>query len=110
LQGKPFEGLPCQQVVSRSGAPVGSVYYHFPGGKNQLADEALRIHGEKARRLLESAFAQRESLSNSGCAPFSERPQRRFRNTVRKKAAQSAPWSSIWMPTMKHYAAHATRS
>src|SRR5262245_8408341 len=50
------------QVVSRSGAPIGSVYHYFPCGKGQLATEALRNHGQKARRLLETAFAQSKPL------------------------------------------------
>src|SRR6185503_8978942 len=45
-----------KQVVARSRAPIGSVYHHFPGGKTELASLALERHGEKAERVLTSAF------------------------------------------------------
>lgn len=58
LRGVGFAGMGIKQVVAESGAPIGSVYHHFPDGKTQLAAEALRIHGEKARRLLDAALAE----------------------------------------------------
>jgi TetR/AcrR family transcriptional repressor of lmrAB and yxaGH operons len=38
-----------QDVIARSGAPRGSIYHHFPGGKEQLAAEALRWYAERTR-------------------------------------------------------------
>src|SRR5947208_1901482 len=35
------------QRVSESRAPKGSLYFHFPGGKEQLAAEAVRLSGER---------------------------------------------------------------
>lgn len=55
-------GAGIKQVVARSRAPIGSVYHHFPEGKTQLAAEALRMHGEKARQLMEEVFAQETPL------------------------------------------------
>jgi AcrR family transcriptional regulator len=51
-----FKAAGIKQVVARSRTPIGSVYHHFPKGKVQLAAEALRLHGGKARTLLESMF------------------------------------------------------
>ena len=53
LRERGLSGAGIQQVVARSGAPIGSVYYFFPGGKTQLVAEALRIHGDKARALFQ---------------------------------------------------------
>lgn len=46
-----------KQVVGVSGAPIGSVYHYFPGGKEQMVIETLQRHGQKARDLLGAAFA-----------------------------------------------------
>jgi AcrR family transcriptional regulator len=53
LRERGLAGAGILQVVARSRAPIGSVYHFFPGGKNQLVAEALHIHGEKARALLQ---------------------------------------------------------
>jgi AcrR family transcriptional regulator len=53
LRERGLAGAGIQQVVALSGAPIGSVYHFFPGGKTQLVAEALQIHGEKARALIE---------------------------------------------------------
>ena len=57
-----LSGAGIHQVVKLSGAPIGSVYHFFPGGKTQFAAEALRVHGEKARRLLVAAFSANTPL------------------------------------------------
>jgi len=44
-QGYHATGL--NQLVAAGGAPKGSLYFHFPGGKEQLAAEALRLSAER---------------------------------------------------------------
>lgn len=39
-------GTAFADVLEHSGAPRGSVYHHFPGGKQQLAEEATQFAGE----------------------------------------------------------------
>ncbi len=46
-QGYSATGL--SQLLEESGAPKGSFYFHFPGGKEQLALEALTVFGEEIR-------------------------------------------------------------
>jgi TetR/AcrR family transcriptional repressor of lmrAB and yxaGH operons len=49
------------QIVAESGAPRGSIYFHFPGGKEQLAVEALRTAGETvALKIREALNAHRD--------------------------------------------------
>ncbi len=53
LRERGLAGAGIQHVVARSGAPIGSVYHFFPGGKTQLVAEALQINSEKARALFQ---------------------------------------------------------
>lgn len=41
-----YSGTAFRDVIVHSGAPRGSIYHHFPGGKVQLAEEAVRYAGD----------------------------------------------------------------
>lgn len=43
------------RVLAHSGAPRGSVYHHFPGGRAQLIDEAVALAGDFVASLIETA-------------------------------------------------------
>ncbi|MFF0286728.1 TetR/AcrR family transcriptional regulator [Streptomyces sp. NPDC005262] len=43
------------RVLAHSGAPRGSVYHHFPGGRAQLIDEAVALAGDFVAGLIETA-------------------------------------------------------
>ncbi|MFI5728747.1 TetR/AcrR family transcriptional regulator [Kribbella sp. NPDC051587] len=55
-------------VLERSGAPRGSVYFHFPGGKAQLATEAAAAHAHDQVRMIDEFAAE-----SSSAAEFIER-------------------------------------
>ncbi|WP_455402919.1 TetR/AcrR family transcriptional regulator [Streptomyces bambusae] len=40
-----YLGAGLNQVIAASGAPRGSLYFHFPGGKDQLVGESVRRAG-----------------------------------------------------------------
>lgn len=42
-------------VLARSGAPRGSVYHHFPGGRTQLLREALQFAGDEIATRIDAA-------------------------------------------------------
>lgn len=48
-------GVTIDAVLARSGAPRGSVYYHFPDGRNQILTEALRYSGDSITALIDDA-------------------------------------------------------
>jgi TetR/AcrR family transcriptional repressor of lmrAB and yxaGH operons len=47
-----YHATGLNQVLSEGQAPKGSFYFHFPGGKEQLAAEAMREAAEHIRELL----------------------------------------------------------
>jgi TetR/AcrR family transcriptional repressor of lmrAB and yxaGH operons len=49
-QGYAATGL--SDIVNQSGAPKGSLYFHFPEGKEQLAVAAMRSSGDTFARLI----------------------------------------------------------
>jgi AcrR family transcriptional regulator len=51
-------GVTIDEVLTRSGAPRGSVYYHFPEGRNQLLTEALRFAGDAITALIDDAVGE----------------------------------------------------
>ncbi|MFD6248619.1 TetR/AcrR family transcriptional regulator [Streptomyces roseolus] len=44
------------RVLAHSGAPRGSVYHHFPGGRAQLIDEAVALAGDFVAGLIDAAM------------------------------------------------------
>jgi AcrR family transcriptional regulator len=58
-------GTGIKDVVDRSGAPIGSLYHYFPGGKTQLVTESIRIQGDKIRRLLERSLVAKRGVAAS---------------------------------------------
>lgn len=51
-----FHGTSLKQVTIAAGAPMGSLYHHFPGGKSQLADTVLTTTGATYRELFEAIY------------------------------------------------------
>jgi AcrR family transcriptional regulator len=46
LREKGLTGTSFGDVLDHSGAPRGSIYHHFPDGKAQLVEEAMRYAGD----------------------------------------------------------------
>lgn len=54
LKGYNATGL--NEILKESGAPKGSLYYHFPKGKEELALEAINLAGEKIRNNIKNTL------------------------------------------------------
>src|SRR6266403_784977 len=48
LATKGLHGASFTEVLEAAGAPRGSLYHHFPGGKDQLVAAALDLAAERA--------------------------------------------------------------
>ena len=55
-QGYASTGL--NQILAESGAPKGSLYHYFPGGKEELAVAAVTLAGSMVKQLLEDQRQQ----------------------------------------------------
>jgi len=60
-----YEGTALKEIVGEGGAPWGSLYHFFPGGKQELGVAALRRSGERCRRLIELVFEGAEDPSTA---------------------------------------------
>jgi AcrR family transcriptional regulator len=54
LQGYNATGV--KQIVEAARAPFGSLYHFFPGGKEQLGAEAVRVSGALYEQLIPAVF------------------------------------------------------
>jgi len=58
FQRQGYAATGWRQVVAEGSAPWGSQAHFFPGGKDQLAAEALAAEGERLRREIATALAR----------------------------------------------------
>jgi AcrR family transcriptional regulator len=57
-----YTGIGLKQVAAQSGSPIGSLYHFFPGGKDELAAEALRLSGAGYQTLVEGILENMPDL------------------------------------------------
>jgi len=50
-----YHATTFSDVVRESGAPRGSTYFHFPGGKQELAREAIARAGDEMEEMVDEA-------------------------------------------------------
>lgn len=68
-RGLPGASFSC--VIERSGAPRGSIYHHFPEGKDELAAQAIELVGGRVEGLLRSlAPTSPEELTRAFIGPW----------------------------------------
>lgn len=51
-------GTSLRELAKEAGVPLGSTYHHFPGGKQQLVDEAVRFLGDRVSEIIESSRSE----------------------------------------------------
>ncbi len=65
-----YSGTGLKQVVAEAQAPFGSLYHHFPGGKQQLADEVIRAGGAFFQALVTAVYDEEATPEASVRAVF----------------------------------------
>lgn len=63
-----YHGTGLNQVLAASGAPRGSLYHHFPGGKQQIAVSAVGSAGHAIGRGIEHLLAGSEDVGEAVAA------------------------------------------
>jgi TetR/AcrR family transcriptional regulator, lmrAB and yxaGH operons repressor len=79
-----YHGVGINDILVAAGAPKGSLYHHFPGGKDQLATEALALIAEQ---IVEMMTAERASSA----AAMVRGVGARLREAVRRNVAAGGP-------------------
>jgi AcrR family transcriptional regulator len=51
-----YTGTGLKQIVAEANAPFGSLYHFFPGGKEQLGEEVIRLSGQFYLQLWRAIF------------------------------------------------------
>jgi TetR/AcrR family transcriptional regulator, lmrAB and yxaGH operons repressor len=72
LRRNGFHGTGLNELIAASGAPRGSLYYHFPGGKAQIVAAGLEIARADTARLLRNAFIGEEPVQKKVVALFGQ--------------------------------------
>jgi TetR/AcrR family transcriptional repressor of lmrAB and yxaGH operons len=65
LRRQGFHGTGLSDIVAESGAPRGSLYFYFPGGKDELACAALDAAGAEWRTRIEAVVAAAPDLDHA---------------------------------------------
>jgi TetR/AcrR family transcriptional regulator, lmrAB and yxaGH operons repressor len=62
IRERGYHATALSDVLELSAAPRGSVYFHFPGGKTQLAAEAAKAFAREQADLIERAAGESDSV------------------------------------------------
>ncbi len=66
LSQRGLQGTSFSEVLELTDTPRGSIYHHFPGGKNQLVAEAVGLLGDVVSQRIRSAEVERpEDVANA---------------------------------------------
>jgi TetR/AcrR family transcriptional repressor of lmrAB and yxaGH operons len=65
LRRQGYNATGLNEIVAQAGAPKGSLYFHFPGGKEELAVAAMARSGDQLRRAIEAIVTSSDDLGES---------------------------------------------
>ena len=90
LQHRGYHGTALSDILEESAAPRGSLYFHFPGGKDQIVMEATRAAVAKATLALREASPMRRVQLRASVLTWSVRREQCLKPTT--------PSAARWLP------------
>ena len=60
-----YYGMGLNEIVRRGKAPKGSIYYHFPGGKEQIAEEAILLAGRTLAERIRVSLVKKSNAAEA---------------------------------------------
>jgi AcrR family transcriptional regulator len=70
LQRQGLTGTGIKQILAEARAPFSSLYHHFPGGKEELATEAIRTSGARYQAQVEEVWDEAPDVISGIAAVF----------------------------------------
>jgi TetR/AcrR family transcriptional repressor of lmrAB and yxaGH operons len=65
MEAQGYHATGLNQIIEESGAPKGSLYYYFPGGKEELATEAIERTGNLVAERISRNLANLEGVGRA---------------------------------------------
>jgi len=65
-----YHGTGMKQIIHAAGTTAGSVYHHYPNGKDQLTEAVIRTSGATYLELINAVLAASPSLASGVAAVF----------------------------------------
>lgn len=60
-----YHATGINQITKESGTPMGSLYYHFPGGKDELVTSAMQAGSDLITQALHGIFSTNRDVSTA---------------------------------------------
>jgi TetR/AcrR family transcriptional repressor of lmrAB and yxaGH operons len=65
IENQGYHATGINEIVRKSGAPKGSIYYHFPEGKDGITAEAVRFAGETVAERIRANLSEKTDPAES---------------------------------------------
>jgi TetR/AcrR family transcriptional repressor of lmrAB and yxaGH operons len=65
MESQGYYATGLNQIIEESGGPKGSLYYHFPGGKEELTAEALQHVGSLVEKRIRKHLSTSDDSANA---------------------------------------------
>ncbi len=91
-----YDGTGLSQLLLVSEAPKGSFYYHFPKGKEQLAEETILQSGAEIRAMIDKCFSQADSFE-TGARAYGKSIGKWFKSS---NYSEGCPITSVLLATV----------